>query len=150
MHQENYTLKYSLKRYLGNLKHILSLFFSLFILFIPFLHAQTPCDSIREMIYEGLIAYYPFNGNANDESFNLNHGIVHDATLCPDRFGNLNSAYHFDGHNYLFTHQLPSNGWYNIVMVFEDNDCTLFVDNVEVASSSITVVAYPLNINNHY
>jgi hypothetical protein len=45
----------------------------------------------------GLIAYYPFNGNANDESNNNNHGTVNGATLTTDRFGNANNAYSFDG-----------------------------------------------------
>ncbi len=44
-----------------------------------------------------LVAYYPFNGNANDESGSNNHGTVHGATLTTDRFGNANSAYYFDG-----------------------------------------------------
>jgi hypothetical protein len=44
-----------------------------------------------------LVAYYPFNGNANDESGNMYHGIVKGATLTNDRFGNANSAYYFDG-----------------------------------------------------
>ncbi|GEM_PF-1254915 len=47
----------------------------------------------------GLVAYYPFNGNANDESGNGNSGTVDGATLTEDRFGNLNSAYSFDGVN---------------------------------------------------
>jgi hypothetical protein len=46
---------------------------------------------------DGLVAFYPFNGNANDESGNGNHGIVYGATLTTDRFGNANSAYSFDG-----------------------------------------------------
>jgi hypothetical protein len=46
---------------------------------------------------DGLVAYYPFNGNANDESGNGNHGTVHGATLTADRFGNANSAYKFNG-----------------------------------------------------
>ncbi len=45
----------------------------------------------------GLVAYYPFNGNADDESGNQNHGIVFGTTLTNDRFGNPNSAYYFDG-----------------------------------------------------
>jgi hypothetical protein len=44
-----------------------------------------------------LIAYYPFNGNANDESGNENHGTVNGATLTTDRDGNTDSAYSFDG-----------------------------------------------------
>jgi len=45
----------------------------------------------------GLMAYYPFNGNAIDESGNGYHGKVRGATLTKDRFGNANSAYYFDG-----------------------------------------------------
>ncbi len=45
----------------------------------------------------GLVAYWPFNGNANDESGNGNNGTVLGATLTTDRFGHQNSAYNFDG-----------------------------------------------------
>lgn len=47
----------------------------------------------------GLVGYWPFNGNANDESGNGNNGTVNGATLTTDRFGNTNSAYSFDGVN---------------------------------------------------
>ena len=47
----------------------------------------------------GLVGYWPFNGNANDESGNGNNGTVNGATLITDRFGNVNSAYSFDGIN---------------------------------------------------
>ena len=47
----------------------------------------------------GLITFYPFNGNANDESGNGNHGAVNGATLTNDRLSNSNSAYYFDGIN---------------------------------------------------
>ena len=47
----------------------------------------------------GLVAYYPFNGNANDVSGNGNNGVVNSATLTTDRFGLSNSAYNFDGVN---------------------------------------------------
>jgi hypothetical protein len=45
----------------------------------------------------GLVAYWPFNGNANDESGHGFHGIVYGATLTNDRFGNPAKAYDFDG-----------------------------------------------------
>jgi Concanavalin A-like lectin/glucanases superfamily len=45
----------------------------------------------------GLIAEYLFNGNANDTSGHGHHGVVHGATPTTDRFGNPNSAFHFDG-----------------------------------------------------
>jgi hypothetical protein len=44
-----------------------------------------------------LLAYYPFNGNANDVSGNNRHGTVNNALLTTDRTGNPNSAYLFDG-----------------------------------------------------
>jgi hypothetical protein len=47
---------------------------------------------------DGLVAYYPFNGNANDESRNGHNETGNTATLTEDRFGNLNCAYHFDGY----------------------------------------------------
>ena len=47
----------------------------------------------------GLIGYWPFNGNANDESGNNNNGTVNGATLTNDRLGNANKAYAFDGVN---------------------------------------------------
>lgn len=46
---------------------------------------------------KGLQAYYPFNGNANDESGNNNNPTFNNATITADRFGNANSAYHFNG-----------------------------------------------------
>jgi len=52
----------------------------------------------------GLVAYYPFTGNANDSSGNGNNGTVYGATLTTDRFGNANNAYSFNGtNNYIQT-----------------------------------------------
>ena len=44
----------------------------------------------------GLVGYWPFNGNANDESGNGNNGTVFGATLTTDRFGIQNCAYYFE------------------------------------------------------
>ncbi len=46
---------------------------------------------------EGLVAYWPFNGNANDESDNSFDGTVNGATLTTDRDSNANSAFDFNG-----------------------------------------------------
>jgi len=46
---------------------------------------------------QGLIAYYPFSGNANDARGQGHDGTVYGATLTMDRFGNSESAYSFDG-----------------------------------------------------
>lgn len=48
-------------------------------------------------IIDNLVAYYPFNGNANDAGHNAFNGTVIGATLTTDRMGNSNSAYFFDG-----------------------------------------------------
>ncbi len=54
---------------------------------------DTPGTSLNN----GLVAYFPFNGNANDESGNGNHGTVNGAILTTDRFGSSGKAYSFDG-----------------------------------------------------
>lgn len=70
--------------------------------------------------------YYPFNGNANDESGNDNHGTVNGATLTMDRYGRTAKAYNFNGttnsiqapHSSSFvfsvTQQLTMSAWINI------------------------------------
>lgn len=48
----------------------------------------------------GLVAHYPFSGNANDQSGNNNNGTPYGPikpTLCIDRFGFEDSAYDFTG-----------------------------------------------------
>ena len=47
----------------------------------------------------GLLGWWPFNGNANDESGNGNNGTNNGATLTTDRNGVANQAYSFDGVN---------------------------------------------------
>lgn len=45
----------------------------------------------------GLVGWWPFNGNANDESGNNNNGTVNGASLTTDRFEKEKNAYSFDG-----------------------------------------------------
>ena len=66
---------------------------SLTLLFATAAQAQVP----SYVPTNGLVGYWPFNGNANDESGNGNNGTVNGATLAADRFGNGNEAYSFDG-----------------------------------------------------
>ncbi len=54
-------------------------------------------DTALADLNTGLVAYYPFSNNTNDASGNKNNGINHGAILASDRFGNINSAYSFDG-----------------------------------------------------
>lgn len=56
----------------------------------------TSFGAVSAAINDGLVAYYPFNGNANDESGNGNGGVVTGAVLTTDRLGSVNSAYSFN------------------------------------------------------
>jgi hypothetical protein len=88
-----------------------------------------------------MVAFYPFNGNANDESGHGLHGTVYGATLVPDRFGNANSAYYFDGiddyvrvsnHPVLnFRESITINFWLSIGGFFDREACTLSHGNWE-------------------
>ncbi len=54
----------------------------------------------------GLVGWWPFNGNANDESGNGNNGtIIGNIDLSQDRFGISNKSYNFIGNGHV---QLPS------------------------------------------
>ena len=60
---------------------------------------------------DGLGAKYYFNGNANDISSNINHGLVDGALLTTDRFGNPNQAYSFDGISNVIKTPLKTANW---------------------------------------
>lgn len=66
-----------------------SLFLGLLFSFCYSSYAQIPSS--------GLVGYYPFNGNTNDESSYVTHGINSGAVLTNDRFEQANSAYKFNG-----------------------------------------------------
>ncbi|MCG9879670.1 MAG: gliding motility-associated C-terminal domain-containing protein [Bacteroidia bacterium] len=57
------------------------------------------CNALPSTLGNGLVACYPFTGNANDESGNGNHGTVFNAALTTDRFNKPNRAYSFNGTN---------------------------------------------------
>ena len=62
----------------------------------PCIKAELPAT-----LQNGLVGYWPFCGNANDASGNNNNGTVNGASLTTDRFGNANSAYSFDGNDWI-------------------------------------------------
>lgn len=66
---------------------------SIFVLFLLI------CNTLEALeLQEGLIAHYPFDGNANDASGNGLHGwVAYGVTLTVDRFGLPDRAYSFDG-----------------------------------------------------
>ncbi|MCW3114817.1 MAG: tolB [Segetibacter sp.] len=62
---------------------------------------STQTDPVEKQLREGLIAYYPFNNNSNDESGNNYNLIVKGAVLTSNRFGEPSKAYSFNGINTL-------------------------------------------------
>jgi hypothetical protein len=83
----------------------------------------------------GLVAYYPFNGNTNDESGNGHNGSGYKLVNIPDRFGNKNAAFYYSGDAEV---DVPNNNQMN----FNTNDdfsisTWLKVDSVQLHSSYI-------------
>ncbi|WP_374506472.1 LamG-like jellyroll fold domain-containing protein [Flavobacterium sp.] len=88
-------------------------------------------------ITTGLVAYYPFNGNTNDESGNSHHGINNGALLSADKAGNLNKAYNFNGINsFINTNFIPqtSNQSRTISFYFNADDTTMPNDGYSIIS----------------
>jgi hypothetical protein len=83
----------------------------------------------------GLVGWWPFNSNANDESEYTNDGLVYGATLTQDRYGNPNSAYNFNGvSDYIevlddnsldFTNSYSLSAWYRTTDDFTYNQTIL-------------------------
>src|SRR5436190_4416392 len=65
--------------------------------FITFLLNCVIFISSAQIPTAGLLAHYPFVGNANDVTANALNGTVNGASLTADRFGNPNCAYAFNG-----------------------------------------------------
>jgi len=74
----------------------LVVFYFVFLCFSLTITAQVNLDS-------ALVAFYPFNGNANDESGNGNNGIVTGAILTTDRYDNPDAAFLFNGETDVIT-----------------------------------------------
>ena len=79
----------------------------------------------------GLVGWWPFNGNANDESGNGNNGTVNGATMTTDRFGVVSEAYSFGSSDILISNYFFDNGWneYSISLWFSTNDITQGTQN---------------------
>jgi hypothetical protein len=95
---------------------ILFLFYTFFLLNLSAQSQNIPTN--------GLIAYWPFNGNALDESGNNNNGIVTGASLTTDRYGNQKSAYYFDSEDFIEINDsaiTPFNGDFTISFWFKSD-----------------------------
>lgn len=77
---------------------------------------------------DGLVAHYPFSGDASDVSGNGNHGVPGNTVLAVDRFGSPNAAFSFNGQNAAVTvadnlalRSLTSNYTFNAWVRFGSN-----------------------------
>ena len=71
-------------------------------------------DTIPPTIGDGLVAYYNFNGSADDLTANMNHGELNGPIPIMDRGGTPNSAYFFDGiDDYMEMASIPPNNFGN-------------------------------------
>ncbi|MFA4852967.1 MAG: LamG-like jellyroll fold domain-containing protein [Bacteroidales bacterium] len=66
-------------------------------LYTLFIASMLSITAMAQIPTNGLVGYWPFNGNANDSSGNGNNGTVHGTTLTTDRFGNASKEYNFNG-----------------------------------------------------
>ncbi|MFN6280419.1 MAG: LamG domain-containing protein, partial [Bacteroidota bacterium] len=103
-----------------------SFFFVMALLFGAFQSQAQICtrSQLPSNLQNGLVAYYPFCGNANDGSGNGNNGSVFGSILTADRFGVINSAYQFNGtSNYIQTNYagIGSNGSRSFSLWFKTN-----------------------------
>ncbi|MBL6962792.1 MAG: PKD domain-containing protein [Bacteroidetes bacterium] len=57
--------------------------------------------SLSNRLSDSLLAWYPFIGNVNDHSGLSNNGTVYGASLSNDQCSRSDSAYYFDGNDYL-------------------------------------------------
>ena len=73
-----------------HLKFFIILFFSC----VPFALSQSDAQ-----LTKGLIAYLPLKGNANDKSGNGNNGFAQSVILSKNRFGDVDSAFKFNGNS---------------------------------------------------
>ena len=72
---------------------------------------------------EGLVAHYPFSGNAEDHSGNGHHLTINGAILSTDRFGMDESSYLFDGKDdFLFTDIDDRKGDFSLSLWAKAND----------------------------
>lgn len=90
----------------------LQTFLFLFLCAVPLFADCVSGSSVPE---EGLVAYYPFDGDAvSHGSVAGVDGEVYRATLATDRFGEPNSAYHFGGSDSAYI-EIPDSDVFSII-----------------------------------
>ena len=80
-----------------SLSFLKGILFCLLASFISCKKKPTTENPSTDSLENGLIAYYPFSGNANDKTGRNSNGTVNNAFLTADASGKSNSAYSFNG-----------------------------------------------------
>ena len=96
----------------------------------------------------GLVGYWPFNGNANDESGNNLNGTVNGANLTTDRFNTQNEAYSFAQNQEIYipntenlnTYPLTISLWYNASSLEDGIASNIFSKYVAAAWNGFQIV----------
>ncbi|WP_409417828.1 LamG-like jellyroll fold domain-containing protein [Flavobacterium sp. PS2] len=118
----------------------------LFIIFLAFSSTYAQTTTVPTYVpKDGLLAYFPFNGNANDASGSGSDGNPTDVTLTTDRFGVANTAYSFNGIssniNALITNIPQNNSPRTISGWFKTNDAFTSPDKYEICIFNYGILA---------
>ena len=91
---------------------------------------------------DGLVGYWPFDGDAKDYSGNSNHGSIYGVTSTNDRHGNSERAYCFNGCSYIYVANAPSiNGISSeITIAVWIKPTAWFINDTGDASKFITIM----------
>jgi hypothetical protein len=111
---------------------------------------------------DGLLVYYPFDGDASDASGHGHTGTIVGATLTSDRFGNANAAYSFDSTRYIivqhsdtlkFTQALTLSAWVyekqkgNYPGIINKGNVGNYVESFAIYISPLNKIGFLINIS---
>ena len=131
---------------------LLTQFYTLFFISIT-LSAQIPAYLPKS----GLIAWYPFNGNANDESGNSLNGKILGAVLTEDRFNKKNAAFEFSKDKLIEIpntedknlYPLSVSLWYYVDSLWDGDNCALFSKYERASWNGYSIVYFDARAENN-
>ncbi|MGO8839019.1 MAG: LamG domain-containing protein [Limisphaerales bacterium] len=88
----------------------------------------------QSFLTNGLVAYYPFAGNANDASGNGNNGFAENTYSTTNQFGQVNSALGFTGNSWVYVPYSSSlfTMDYTVSLMF---NCKTELNKIQIISS---------------
>jgi hypothetical protein len=125
-----------------------SIFGLLTLLLLTSCEKKCTCDTTPKTLSDGLVAHYPFNQNANDESGNGLNATVNGATLTSDRFGKSNSAYEFTTNQDINVPNTENKNlypvtislWYNASQLTENTPGNIFSKYVSASWNGMQII----------